>query len=723
MADFTESGIYGFPALSDLALQRRDARYAQRLIGWLSDAVIEGDAVNASDPNYDMIERSMRYVSGEQLPAPDNPPFPQYMEPMVFDYASKALKAHASALTDLKPTFGWRSLNPKYQMHAQQLNMLAIAWWLNNQADLAFGDVVKIAYAAGTADMMVEWNPGLPGGGDHQVIPKDPRDTLPWRPGRYGDEQTWQGAIFREIWSVNTLREKYTFAASQIRTTDDSLLGSIKGIFFRRPAQFQTPADPLSNLGGGARMAGAPRTGDCILYRCYLDDRTRNMTGRPLVMGDKSFQYTVEPGGYMYPTKRLIISTQELILYDGPNPYWHGKFPFARLHLWKLPWHFLGQSNLRSLVPVQNAINLAGKHMKMGIEQWMDRQVVLDRSAVSEATAKAYDSRKPGFTFKLKTQVIDPQKVVTKLDGPNPQVLAQNFAWFQDLCARFESLAGTGNLENLLQMRSQLPSGDTLEKYQEMLTPELRMEGRMMESFLRRASTQICFNTFQFMDSARRVSILGDAGLLLEDFDFEPDTLVPAMQPYEVQMGADPSTGLPVQQQVPNPDYDPSFDSNLPRSQRAQAMAKLMVFVVAPNSVLAFNAQAEKMMRFQLARMGYYDAWSLAETLEIPNFGAPPPIPLPPLPPIKPEVMSDPNALLQLLLMNKGKYTLGPNGEILEIRVPITVVERLQAQMMLGIGMTENPAGRKASGGDAPKQEEKSDGSGGTRTTTTESQK
>ncbi len=122
-------------------------------------------------------------------------------------------------------------------------------------------------------------------------------------------------------------------------------------------------------------------------------------------------------------------------------------------------------------------------------------------------------------------------------------------------------------------------------------------------------------------------------------------------------------------------------------------MAKLMVFVVAPNSVLAFNAQAEKMMRFQLARMGYYDAWSLAETLEIPNFGAPPPMPLPPLPPIPPAVMADPLQLQTLLMQNPGKYTMGEMGEILEIRVPITVVERLQAQQLLGIGMTENPAG------------------------------
>jgi hypothetical protein len=50
--------------------------------------------------------------------------------------------------------------------------------------------------------------------------------------------------------------------------------------------------------------------------------------------------------------------------------------------------------------------------------------------------------------------------------------------------------------------------------------------------------------------------------------------------------------------------------------------------------------------------------------------------------------------------------------------MPITITERLQAQQMMGIGMTENPAGRKASGGSAPKMESKD---GGERQTITES--
>jgi hypothetical protein len=127
-------------------------------------------------------------------------------------------------------------------------------------------------------------------------------------------------------------------------------------------------------------------------------------------------------------------------------------------------------------------------------------------------------------------------------------------------------------------------------------------------------------------------------------------------------------------------------------------------------------------MKLQLSRMGMMDVWSLWEALEIPNAGAPPKIPLPPLKPLDPQIVQqvmlqaqqDPALAAQL----SQQYTIDPaSGQILEIREPVTIVERLQCQGMLGIGMTQSAAGRPASAQAPPKVEEKSDG----RTTVTES--
>ena len=222
------------------------------------------------------------------------------------------------------------------------------------------------------------------------------------------------------------------------------------------------------------------------------------------------------------------------------------------------------------------------------------------------------------------------------------------------------------------------------------------------------------FNIFQFQTSSRRMNILGDAGLALEDFDFDADSLVPAMEAQT--MTPDPMTGVPTPQATPG--YKPELDRSKARSVRAKAFAKMFIFTVAPNSILAMSSQEKKMMNFQLARMGYLDFWTLHESLETPNIGTPPPMPLPPL-----QMPDDPAVLLMGL--QAGKFIPDPQrpGQFLEIRTPLTVTERLIAQQMMGIGMTENPAGRKSSGQQAPKAETKADGAGGARQTITESPK
>jgi hypothetical protein len=245
----------------------------------------------------------------------------------------------------------------------------------------------------------------------------------------------------------------------------------------------------------------------------------------------------------------------------------------------------------------------------------------------------------------------------------------------------------------------------------------------MIEAFLRDVGEMTKVNTFQYQTAQKRMQLLGDAGMSLQDFDFDPGTLVPALTK------TDPATGLPT------PGYVPELDAEKSAAERARYFHKQFVFTVAPNSLLAMNAQEQKMLRLQLARMGYVDFWTLMNDLEIPNVGTPPPMPLPPLTPPDPkEVMEDLMAQAGVTLGPNGeaipngqpqqpkKYLIDPNtGQLAELRVPTTITERLQAQQMLGIGMTQNPAGRKASGESSPQLEQKSDSMGAPRTTVTES--
>jgi hypothetical protein len=727
MADFSPSGVIDLPATSADALSRGDPR----VLGWLKEWLQEGDLINRADPSYDNIERAYEYVVGEQKSADQRKL--KYLPQITINETRKAMQAHVSAITDFEPVVGWKG-PPEAQLQADLLNKYLLAEWITLMLDLDLGDCVKYSLAGGTGDLIVDWDPHLPLGGGHAFSARDCRDTLPLRPSYGRSVQSWEGVCFREEHSVNVLKGMYPTKQHLFRAASDSSLGKIAGRFRMGLSRLLSPADPLDSIGSSATAASSRRLrrGQTALYRAYFHDRTRNLTANGIPMGTPgaNWAYVAKPGQPLYPRGRLLVATDDALIYDGPNTYFHGLFPFCRLKLWSVPWQFLGVPLFNDLMPIQDGINDTLHDIRLGIQQWINPDITYNRNAVSETTMKLMDPRRPGKRVRVTPGYGDPW---TKEQGPNPQILSLSIDLWEKLTTKFESLSGTANLQALLQLR-QMPSADTIEKYYNALTPEIRSEARTVEAFLRDLSEMVKVNYFQFLSKAKRIQILGNAGQSMVDFDFDPNTLVPGLKKGD-------------------PKYTPELDvDETTRDERALFVANQLQFVVAPNSVLAIDATEQKMMRLQLSRMGYYDFWSLHETLHTPNVGAPPAVPLPPIEPppdgildriiaaaVAPGGQPIPPGALPALIQavqtgaipppkytdpTSGRtFTIDPSsGEILELRIPNTITERLQAQQLLGIGQTENPAGRKASGQAPPKQETKHDQPGG-RPTVTESRK
>jgi len=714
MADFSAAGLKDLPQTTAESLQNGDPR----VLSWLREWIEEGDLINRSDPSFDLIEHAQKYIVGEQITAEQKRL--KYLPQVVVNETRKAMQAHVSALTDLRPAAGWKSLNPAYQQQADLLNQYAIAEYVTCLFDLDLGDCIKYTLAGGTGDLVCDWDPHAPLGGQHQLSARDPRDTLPLRPSMMRSPQFWEGVCFREAHTVNVLRGMYPTKGYLFKPSSDTTLGKVMGRFRSGLSRLISPADPLDAIQSGTHGSTRRTTpGRIVIYRAYFKDRTRNLTQKAIPIGEPgtNWAYVVAPGEPLYPRGRLLVATDDAVIYDGPNTYWHGMFPFARLKLWSVPWQFLGVPLFNDLLPVQDAINQTVQDVRLGIQQWVDPDITYNRNAISETTMKLLDPRRPGKRVKVTPGFGDPYK---KEDGPNPQVLEMASELWDKLTNKFSDLAGTANLAALLQLR-QLPSADTIEKYYEALTPEIRQEARQVESFLRDLSEQMKVNYFQFLSSAKRVQILGAGGETLQDFDFDPGQMVPDLRP-----GA--------------PGYTPELDGSMTsRDQRAQFFHKQFIFVVSPNSVLAMHAQEKKMLYLQLARMGYLDVVTLAETMEIANYGTYPPMPLPPLTAPPPTVLL---GLLQQGLAQAGAsimgggafpqftdpetqrtFIMGPDGRLLEVRAPVTILERLMSQQALGVGQVVNSAGRKASGQESPHIENKQDAAGGSRQTISESKK
>lgn len=693
------------------------------ILSWIKECVAEGEGFMAADPIWNEIDTNQQYILGRQKARAVTQDRPVYVSHAVVNETRRTHRRHVSALTDVKPTYAYRTPNPHFQTQALLLNNLTAVWWINTFADLALADATSYAIAGGSGDIWVEYDPFHGPLGDMVLIARDARDTIPIRPSRDGNIQNWFGVIGREAHSYNVLAATYPDKINLLRQSASPWGG---GIFTR------IKQGTMRILGGGATttLSGLTKaytaqnnlTGsEIILYKVYLNDPSINTTTQAVFMGTPgtNWGYTVQPGQRLYPRKRLIVATESGILYDGPNPYWHGLFPVSRLTLLSVPWSFFGVPLIDSLVQggLQDGINDVVNAMFDKIRQ-KNRPPVAGNSKVPEPMLRQLDLLNPRARVRTNEQIGTGITVMEIPDLPG-----DTLEFFSLLRTIAHDLTGDSTLDALqAAAANQSFDPETIEAWMNALSPEMKLEGRRVEYTIRTIAEMQKANIFQWYNLGRRMQILGDAGQTLQDFDYDPGNLIPAMN-------------------KDDPGYLPELDANEDQKDRAQFFLKLFTFYVTPNSLLALNAQAEKLKYTQMMRAGICDVWTFWEKMEVPNAGEPPDMPLPMLP--QPEKDS-PEAAAILAGQVPGTQIDPQTGLFIQIRKPITITERLIAQNMMGLGLAATPAGannstgagtqggggggqpagspgRKASAQSSPSVDVKDTGDGGKRVTITES--
>jgi hypothetical protein len=147
-----------------------------------------------------------------------------------------------------------------------------------------------------------------------------------------------------------------------------------------------------------------------------------------------------------------------------------------------------------------------------------------------------------------------------------------------------------------------------------------------------------------------RMAILGPGGVTLEDFDYDPGSLIPD---HVHASDFDESGNVTPEAMARGP---------LPRYDRAKETLRQMTMHIAPGSLLTSSELMDKMLYLQLARMGALDTLTLLEKMGIPNAEK--------------------------------------------------VLQRLTVQAQMGM-QAESPVGRPPSGQQPPQMQPRTDGTGG----------
>lgn len=590
--------------------------YLQGMLKWIDAAVTEGEGILQGEPMYKDMDEAISFIMGDQ----NDPDRPSGLSSISDNRTKKCVLETVSALTDIHPLFGFKTFNPKFQNTSDVLGKLARAWWVNNFCDLSLGHVIRYAAGLGTGYCKVDFDMSAAGGaGDIVLRAVDPRDVLPIRPTYDSSIQSWEGVVLRRGMTLNELRARFPGKLGSL--VEDHSPNLASRAWTRARQMMSRVIGPASTevLGAAEPKNKVAKVPTATVHEVYVKDRTIWTGSYPVTMGDPNTQwsYTVYPIGSempngekatrddakLYPRGRYIIATKKCILYDGPNPYWHGLFPLVRLQLDPWPWTLLPPGLAQDLIPLQKLINEIINGTVDHIRKVLRPAIKANKKSIPDSMWSRVDTRMAGL--KMRTN----PAAGAELEFVSPTALDPIVKEILTLAvAEIDNLSGTANLQALTQLQ-QMPGADSIERLMEALTPILRMKGRLLEAMLREMGEMVKSNFFQFYNQARRVAMLGEQGLDFADFDFDPGSLVPSMSQSEHK-----------------DEYVAELDFKLERATRAAWHLKNFTFQITPNSLLALSQISRKLLYLQLRAKDptLIDRWTLYDILEIPNGGAPP---------------------------------------------------------------------------------------------------
>ena len=591
-----------------------------RKVGWIREAIQEGNAYLKSQRAAGWIDAAREQIYGKVQESR-----PSTHSKISVNRPKRQVKEIVATMSNLRPTWAFKTDNPDFSEHAMVLNKLLVAWWHNTYADQAIHDALQYAAVEGRGYVSPRWAKDFwfVGRGDIALDVYGAMDVLPVQIGRDHDLQKAYAVIIRTERPINEARAMFPQHADAIQPSRAAPAG-LAGRFASRVSRFLAPALQLSSGRSANKESQIFPVVD--IYNIYILDPTINNTGRAIKVGKAGtnwrreipylgealpdgrrldgltrFRSATREDALLYPQRRLIQATDNVILNDDMSPSWHGMVPVIPFEMDSWVFEFLGLPVIRDSMPLAESNNRLLRGIEDSQMTRIDPPKYFNTSQISKSTMEAMDFKSPGQDLGIDFMMgSDPIKSI--LPSQFYDLPPQLFAHIKAQEERMDHLVGLADFTALAKARVG-GNMDALEKAVELAGPVLTAVSRRMERSMRLLGEMFKGDVFQFYTTSRRIQVLGPDGVVNEDFDYNPGDMVPSHFPGE----------------------DPDVLSGKSQSERARWFRNNFVFHIVPNSLHQVTQMSRKLLLLQLFRSGFpLDPWTIAEHLDIPNFGSPP---------------------------------------------------------------------------------------------------
>lgn len=592
-----------------------DASEAYKL-GWLQECNQEGNRWIETQRGYSDWRVALDQISGVE----SRRDLLEYRSQLSGHRLKTNIRVMTSGLANVRPIWGYTALDP-WGGYAFALNKTAWALHLENN----WGQKIKdwIAWAAATCtgwlrpvyrrDMQGHGNIDLDVFGMPCVAPTQLPQDGDWNRA-YTITLLEEVPIYEAHWRFPMYQDKLKptssryWYSSNIRNSSRRNSASRVWEWFMRREERDGLRDEY-----------------CPLRWTTINDASINDTGIVQPMGDpgSSWYYEVPyynqeiPDGQggtrkanevdcrMYPQKRLIISSQECVMYDGPGFNWHGKLDLIPLSLDKWPWEPMGLNLTHDAAQLQASLDKIDRGAMDKINALQDLPLGYSIDGVTRQQAEDFDPMQPRGRIGFDAQQVDQpfkEAVPMEVYHISAEVLRMREIYQDELDYIFQ----TRDIVELSKARALGKGMDQLEQLIAAQGPIVKDLTLSIEGGLTCVGTQVGWLILQYMSTARLMQYTGAGSLSLGVFDYDPSSIVPSHMPGEVAHEDD---------QTPR-------KSQYTPAQRARWFASNVKFFVLPHSAHELTQSTLKLGWMQLKQRGAPISWNTIEkSWDIPNPG------------------------------------------------------------------------------------------------------
>lgn len=617
-------------------------------VAWLQRSVAAGQTYLQSQTAYKDLDIAISVIANTIREAM---PLGNKMSDIQFNRLKRQVREIISTLTNLNPRWDYETGNEDLEQQTSILNKRRDYWWQTSFVDRVIKEALQWAIL-GAGYVHLVWGKPPYGPGMPDVVPRafGLGDVIPDQIPRDGDIQRAYVIHIRDTMPFAMACAEFPEAARMGKIVPDRVVsGSSSSNVSPITKLISNWVAPIFRAIGIGSSVDTQMTElnnpfpEVDVFYSYISDRSVNESPEPVNCQDfttgygqraqvrgKLWEYTVSPIGgevpdgtftisyaddgsqittpnlrlatdeetLLYPLRRLVVWTNQSVLYDGPSPWWHGRVPLVKFTFDKWPWQFLGYNMIGENYSIQRTKTSMDRGIADMIELRIDPPLEFDENEYSRESMETMNMRNPGERIPKSGMVANAVKSILEWQSYEPPAAYVQIRqeWNQEL----DYILGVQDFSALAKLQ-QAPSAETIDRLLQAAGPLIADFARDMERSLTEMGYIFMWDILEFDTTGRRLRIHGRDGVTKEDFDFQPGSLIPASVP-----------GLP---------------SDAPLMRKGLLHGRQFVFNITPRSSFNVTDIQNKLFYLQLWRDPKnfpIDPWSLAKAWNLPNFGEPP---------------------------------------------------------------------------------------------------